>query len=73
MFNKVSKLFKFKEWLTIPDAAKHLSHFFGEKISEADVLRLGIDGHLKLSVHFSKPIIAKYGASCRNNIKYFLN
>ena len=27
-------------------------HLFGEDVSEADVLRLGLDGHLKLSVNF---------------------
>ena len=48
----MSKLFKLKEWLTIPDAARHLTGVFDEPISEADVLRLGLDGHLKLSVDF---------------------
>ena len=47
-----SKLFKLKEWLTVPDAARHLSIVFGEEVSEADVLRLALDGHLKLSVYF---------------------
>ena len=61
MSNKLSHLFKLKEWLTISEAAKHLSIFLGEKISEADVLGFGIDGHLKLSVYFSKAVWAKYG------------
>jgi hypothetical protein len=43
---------KFKEWLTVPDAARHLSILFGEDVSEADVLQLALDGHLTLSVHF---------------------
>ncbi|WP_426145283.1 hypothetical protein [Polaromonas sp. DSR2-3-2] len=47
----MSKLFKLKKWLTVPDAAKHLAIVFGEEVTEADVLRFGIDGHLKLSVH----------------------
>jgi hypothetical protein len=47
-----SKLFKLKEWLTVPDAAKYLSTIFGEEVSEADVLRLALDRHLKLSVNF---------------------
>lgn len=48
----MSKLFKLKEWLIMPDAAKHLSIAFGEEVTEADVLRLALDGHLKLSVNF---------------------
>ena len=34
------------------DAAAHLSIAFGERVTEADVLRLGLDGHLTLSVDF---------------------
>lgn len=48
----MSKLFKLKEWLTVPDAARHLSIVFGEEITEADVLRLALDGHMNLSVNF---------------------
>lgn len=48
----VSKLFKLKEWLTVLDAAEHLSITLGENISEADVLRLALDRHLKLSANF---------------------
>jgi hypothetical protein len=47
-----SKLFKLKEWLTLPDAAKHLTGVCGEEVTEADILRLALDGHLKLSVNF---------------------
>jgi hypothetical protein len=47
----MSKLLKLKQWLTLPDAARHLSIMFGEEVSEADVLQLGIDGHLRLSVN----------------------
>ena len=45
-------LYKLKEWLTVPDAAAHLSIAFGEEVTEADVLRLGLDRHLTLSVNF---------------------
>lgn len=57
----MSKLFKLKEWLTVPDAAKHLSIAFGEEVSEADVLRLALAGHLKLSVNFVNHTQAKRG------------
>lgn len=46
------KLLALKEWLMLPEAAKHLSIVFGEEVSVPDVLRLGLDGHLKLSVYF---------------------
>src|SRR5262245_40617491 len=48
----MSKLFKLKQWLTVPDAAKHLSLDLEEEVTEADVLRLALDGHLPLSVRF---------------------
>lgn len=56
-----SKLFKLKEWLTIPETAKHLSIMFGEEVTEADVLRLGLGKHLKLSVNFVNHGHAKRG------------
>jgi len=49
--NKPGVLFNLKEWLTIPDAARHLSTIFDESLTEADILRLGLNGHLKLSVY----------------------
>jgi hypothetical protein len=48
----MSKLFKLKEWVTVPDAAHHLAIAFGEPVSGADVLRLALDGRLTLSVDF---------------------
>ena len=48
----MGRLFKLKEWLTLPDAAAHLSIAFGEEVSEADILRLALDGRLRLSVYF---------------------
>jgi hypothetical protein len=57
----LTKLLKLKEWLTVPDAARHLSILFGEEVSEADVLRLALDGHLTLSVDFVNPTSARCG------------
>jgi hypothetical protein len=48
----VKKLFNLKQWLTVSDAARHLANLFVEDVSEADVLRLALDGHLILSVDF---------------------
>ena len=54
----MSKLFKLKQWLTVPDAAKRLSLDLDEEVTEADVLRLALDGHLALSVRFVNPVTA---------------
>jgi hypothetical protein len=48
----MKKLLKLKQWLTVPDAARHLGIHFGADVSEADVLRYALDGHLTLSVYF---------------------
>lgn len=52
MNKPVSKLFKLKRWLTLPETARHLTGLCGEEVTEADILRLVLDGHLKLSVNF---------------------
>jgi len=58
----MSKLFKLKEWVTLPGAAKHLSSILDEEsVSVADVLRLGLDGHLTLSVNFVNKVRARCG------------
>jgi hypothetical protein len=57
----MSKLLKLKKWLTVPEAARHLAIVFGEEVSESDVLRLALDGHLKLSVNFVNHAKAKCG------------
>jgi hypothetical protein len=48
----MKKLLNLKQWLTVADAARHLSILFGEEVTEADVLQLALDEHLKLSVNF---------------------
>ena len=57
----MSKLFNLREWLTVGDAARHLSIVFGEEVTAADVLRLGLDGQLKLSVNFVNHTKARCG------------
>jgi hypothetical protein len=61
-----SKLFKLKEWLTVSEAGKHISEFLNEEVSEADVLRLALDGHLKLSVNFVNNITCRVGKIVSN-------
>lgn len=57
----MSKLLQLKEWLEIDDVAKYLSIKFGEPVSRADVLRLGLDGHLQMSVYFVNHAQARKG------------
>ena len=54
----MSKLFKLKRWLTLFEAAKYLTTIFGEEVAESDVLRLGLDNKLQLSVVFSQGVKA---------------
>lgn len=57
----MKKLFTLKKWLTLQEAARHLAIVFGEEVCEADVLRLTLDGHLKLSVNFVNHARARKG------------
>lgn len=57
----MGKLTDLKEWLTVADAAKHISIAYGEDVTEADVLRLGLDGQLRLSVYFVNGVEAYEG------------
>lgn len=56
------KLFQLKKWLTLEDAARYLSLAFNEPVTEADILRLGLDEHLTLSVNFVNGTRARPGA-----------
>ena len=53
------ELLDFKEWLTVLDAAKHLSILFKEEVTEADVLQLAFEKKLKLSIHILMDTPAK--------------
>jgi hypothetical protein len=57
----MSRLFKLKEWINVGDAAKRLSALFEENVTAADVLRLALDGHLKLSINFVNNAKARGG------------
>jgi len=57
----VSKLFKLKEWVTVSDAARHLSQIVNEPVSEADLYQMALDGHLKISVCFPNRAKARLG------------
>ncbi len=57
----MSKLFALKEWVTVDEAARHLAAVFAEDVTPADVLRLGLDGHLILSVDLVNHATARRG------------
>ena len=42
---------KLQDWLTIDEAARELSEIVSDGVAPADVLRLAIDGHLRLSLY----------------------
>lgn len=48
----MSKLLKLKEWLTLDEAVNHFSNVLGEPITLADLYRLALDGHLRVSALF---------------------
>jgi hypothetical protein len=57
----MGKLFNLKEWLTVSDAAQHLSIVFSEEVTEADIYQLALGGKLTLSVDFPNGAYAKLG------------
>ena len=61
----MSKLFKLKEWLSVPAAAQHLTTVFQEDVAPADVLRFALDGSLTLSVRFVNKCDALLGRLVR--------
>ena len=52
---------KLREWLTLEEAASELSTVLSEDVDASDVLRLALDGQLKLSIDLP----AKTTARCR--------
>jgi hypothetical protein len=48
----MSKLLRFKEWVTPNEAARHLSQSLDEPVSEADVFKFGLDEKLRFSARF---------------------
>jgi len=57
----MSKLFKLKEFLTLEEAANHISTVLGETATIADLYRFALDGHLTLSVNFVNHANVKKG------------
>ena len=57
----MSKLIKLKKWLTLEEAAEHISNQLSEKVTEADLYRFAIERHLQLSVHLVNHVMARKG------------
>lgn len=57
----MGKLFGLKQWVTVAAAARQISLVCDEEATEADVLQLALDGHLKLSVDFVNHAKARIG------------
>lgn len=57
----MKKLFKLRDWLTLDEAAEHLSMLFGENVTRAELLRLALDGEFTLSVRFVNAVYGKGG------------
>jgi hypothetical protein len=58
---RFGQLFNLREWVELEDAARYLSILVGEETRPDDVLRLGLDGHLSLSVRFVTAVTALCG------------
>lgn len=57
----MKKIYKLREWLTMDEAAGHLSLVLGEAVSVSDILRLALDRHLVLSVNLVNKAKARMG------------
>jgi hypothetical protein len=57
----MSKLFKLRDWLTLDEAAAHISTVLGEPATVADLYRLALDRYLTLSVDFVNHTYARKG------------
>ena len=57
----MSKLFKLKEYLKLPDAAAYLSKILKDEVTEADILHLALNEKLKLSIDIVNHARAKRG------------
>lgn len=70
----MSKILKLQEWFTLSNAAKYLSKKLDEEVGEADILRLGLDRQLTLSVYFANHIPGLLGEikTCDNQRKEML-
>jgi hypothetical protein len=48
----LKKLIKFKNWLTLDEASAYLSSVLEEAVMPVDIVQLGLDGYIRLSLNF---------------------
>lgn len=56
-----SKLYRLKSWLTLEEAASHLSTVLSEDVKPSDILQLGMEGNITLSVDLVNGASVKKG------------
>ena len=61
----MSKLANLKSWLTLSDATQYLSEKLKENISQADLFRFAIDGHITLSVRIIHLTMSNIGQAVK--------
>lgn len=59
--SKKPTLYGLKSWLSLEDAAFHIAETLSENVGPKDVLQLGIEGKLKLSIVFWEEVYAVQG------------
>ncbi len=58
----MSKLFKFKEWLSLEESVSAISRGIGEAVTIADLHRFALEGELKFSLYFTNNVHITKGA-----------
>lgn len=55
------RLFKLKDWVTLDDAARHLSSVLAEEVRRVDILQFAVEGQLTISVNVAHGGTARQG------------
>jgi hypothetical protein len=61
----MSKLANLKSWLTLSDTTQYLSEKLKENVSQAELFRLAIDGHITLSIRILEPTMSNIGQAVK--------
>jgi hypothetical protein len=55
----MSRVFRMRDWVSLEEAAKHLSTVFQEEVSDIDILGLGLGDKIRLSVRIDAPTLMR--------------
>jgi hypothetical protein len=61
----MSKLANLKSWLTLSDTTQFLSEKLKENVSQAELFRLAMDGHITLSIRILEPTMSNIGQAVK--------